>query len=145
MDAEVNLRITAVKPPKGVGYALQRGKGSQWENVDYKVSAGRDLSFDVPVQVKKRPDGTPNFLGPFAQGAPATRFVYLRVGTLAGQDDSPWERRVKIPLKGISWDMVEVAKKGQIVEAGYEATSSDGGPSCATRPLLDGGWKVLGE
>ena len=143
MSTEISLRITAVKPPKEVAFALQGGKGDQWENVDVKVSKGRDLSFDFAVQVKKRPDGRPNFLGPFTQGPPAKRFVYLRVGKIAGQTDSPWERRVKIPLEGITWDMLQAAEAGKgKLEARYEATATDGGPACATRPLIDGGWQV---
>lgn len=43
--------------------------------------------------------GLPNSLGPFAQGPPAARFVYVDVGTYAGQKNTPWARRMKVPLR----------------------------------------------
>jgi hypothetical protein len=59
-----------------------------------------------------------------------------------GQLDSCWERRIKVPLNGISWDLIKkVATDSTLVlEAHLPGTAKDGGPSCATvRP--DQGWK----
>jgi hypothetical protein len=96
--------------------------------------------------VESRKNGLPNFTGPFAQGPPDGRFVYIDVGTCAGQHDTPWSRRMKIPLQGITWPLVRkaLAKPGYRLTARIPGTGRDGGPSCATvRPLGD--WEVTRE
>ena len=53
-----------------------------------------------------------------------------------------WERRIKVPLSGISWSMIEdvSADPDLVLEARLPGTGRDGGPSCATvHPAL--GWK----
>jgi hypothetical protein len=140
MERNLPLRITLLQPPPGVVFCLQSGKT---EIVSPVRSAGDDLSFDFSVRVGQRPDGQPNFLGPFAQGPPVGRFVYVNSGTSAGEVGSSWTRRAKIPLSGISWPLIEEALAPDgILEARIAGTGKDGGPACATVPLLDGGWKV---
>jgi hypothetical protein len=68
----------------------------------------------------------------------AERFVYIDIGTCAGQIDSCWSRRLKVPLRGITMDMVEA---GAILEARIPGTGKDGGPNCATVKPFDG-WKL---
>ena len=55
--------------------------------------------------------------------------------------DSPWTRRAKISLTGLTAKMIAEAQRGKVIEVSYNGTGRDGGPSCATVPLLDGGWK----
>jgi hypothetical protein len=139
---EIPLRITLVHPPRGVVFCLQRGKA---EIVSPVRATGDDLSFDFTLRVRDgRPDGLPNFLGPFTQGPPSGRFVYVNSGTSAGQADSRWTRRAKIQLSGISWPLIEeaLAAPDAVLEARIAGVSRDGGPACATVPLLDGGWRI---
>ena len=89
---ELRLRIIVVGLPVGVQFRLQRGAG------DLELagsSTKKAIVFAFAVRVGTRPDGTPNFLGPYAQGPPTARFVYVNSGTLAGQADSCWTRRAK--------------------------------------------------
>ncbi len=142
MEREIPLRITLVHPPRDVVFCLQRGKG---EIVSPVRATGDDLSFDFTVRVRDgRTDGLPNFLGPFTQGPPDGRFVYVNSGTSAGQAGSLWTRRAKIQLSGISWALIEevTAALDAVLEARITGTSRDGGPACATVPLLDGGWHI---
>lgn len=91
---------------------------------------------------ERKGGGSPNVLGPYAQGKPDDRFVYLNSGTMAGQPESCFTRRAKIKTKGITWKLVEQALAGEAtVEAQIEGKARDGGPCCATVPLL-GGWKI---
>jgi len=53
--------------------------------------------------------------------------------------DIDWQRRAKVPLDGITWSMI---KKGSVIEARISGTARDGGPACATVPLLGGGWRI---
>lgn len=54
-------------------------------------------------------DGMPAFSGPFVHGPPDARFLYLSWKRAAGAA-APWVQRVKIPLSGISWEMVSSSK-----------------------------------
>ena len=141
MDSEINLDITLKNPPKGVGFCLQKGKG---EKIGYQVSNGKDITFSFNMRVKEGKTKDPNFLGEFAQGKPGERFVYICVGQYAGQEKTEWARRVKIHLSGISWAQINqvISGKKAKLAASYEATDKDGGPSCASVPLIGKGWSV---
>ena len=143
MEHEIPLRITLVHPPRDVVFCLQRGKG---EIVSPVLATGGDLSFELSVRVRDgRPDGLPNFLGPFTQGPPTGRFIYVNSGTSAGQAGSCWTRRAKVQLSGITWPLIEeaMAAPGAVLEARITGTSKDGGPACATVPLLEDGWHIV--
>jgi hypothetical protein len=96
------------------------------------------------LRVRRVGDGDPpRFLGPYAFGPPASRFVYVRwSGAHDGRRDM--FRRMKIPLGGITWAQVDevVGQPGQCLAVTVTGTARDGGPACATVPLLDGGWQV---
>ncbi len=142
LETEVWLRIVLVAPPAGVDFGIQEGKGSDYKTVHKQRSKVADLTFEFTVTVKdNRDDGLPNFLGSLAQGPMATRFIYIDIGKSAGQFDSCWERRIKVPLAGITWDMIEKASTKQVLEARLPGTGKDGGPSCATVKPTEG-WKV---
>src|SRR5262245_55319705 len=107
MESYVPIRIVLVEPPAGVDFGIQKGSGTQYETLFVQQGTRGDIVFDFTMTVKdNRPDGAPNFLGPFAQGPVTGRFVYVDVGTFAGQKDTCWSRRMKVPLDGITWSMV---------------------------------------
>jgi Family of unknown function (DUF5990) len=140
--AEVRLRIVLVAPPAGVDFGIQDGKGNDYTTTHTQRSSGADLTFEFTVTVKdNRDDGLPNFLGPLAQGPVTGRFIYLDIGMCAGQSDSRWERRTKVPLGGITWEMIERASTKLVLEARLPGTGKDGGPSCATVEPTEG-WTV---
>src|SRR5262249_48531866 len=135
MEVELRLCIVLDAPPAGVDFGLQQGKGSGYRTFQKQRSKGIDLRFDCTVTVKdNRDDGLPNFLGPLTQGPATGRFVYIDVGRLAGQRNCKWERRIKLPLSGINWDMIQqvLADPKPVLEAQLPGTGKDGGPSCAT-------------
>ena len=142
MDQELNFRIVLESPPPGVDYGLQKGGGSNYEVTQTQRSKTGDLQFEFSARVKEGKDGQPSFLGPFVQGTPQERFVYLDIGTYAGQTDTQWSRRLKIPLRGITWDVVKQVSRGtNVLEASVPGTGKDGSPTCATvKPFS--GWKV---
>lgn len=142
MDPELPLRIVVLRPPTGVTFAVQRGR---FELLPPSAATRDSLVFDFTVRVGSGKDGVPNFLGPYAQGTPADRFVYVNSGTSAGQTGSCWSRRAKVRTRGIGWEMIEevLATPGAVLEARFEGTGRDGGPSCASVPLVEGGWRVV--
>jgi hypothetical protein len=133
MERELTLRIILEAPPAGIDFGLQEGRGNNYKTVQTQRSKTGDLTFTFTVRAKQGANGEPTFLGPFTQGPPHERFVYIDIGTFAGQTNTPWSRRLKIPLRGISWELVEEAlASAQMLETRVPGTGRDGGPSCAT-------------
>jgi len=111
-----------------VDYGLQKGKGSIHETEQKQRSTGGDLHFDFVVTTEGG-----DFRGPYAQGPRGGRFIYIGIGTSAGQFDSIWTRRLKIPLADL------LPEPGVSYQARIPGTGRDGSPTCATtRPI--GGW-----
>lgn len=142
MESEISLRIVVERPPAGVYFGLQKGSGSEYEIVQTVESKSEDLQFEFNVRVRGGKDGLPNFLGVFVQGPTHERFVYLDIGTYAGQTNTPWSRRLKIPLRGITWELIAQTAKSSsaALEARVAGTGKDGGPSCGTVKPFEG-WK----
>ena len=144
MENELTLRIILLKPPAGVDFGLQKGAGRDYETVQKQRSLGEDLKFEFSVRLRTGDNSAANFLGSFVQGPPSARFVYLDIGTCAGQKDTIWSRRLKIPLTGISPETLNKlsADSTLILEASVPGTGKDGGPSCATIKPFDG-WRLV--
>lgn len=138
---EAAFRITVLDPPRNVEFRLQRGSS---ELVPPSMESATALTFDFTLRVETgTAGGPPRLLGPFAQGPPATRFVYVNSGKRAGQRESCWDRRAKVPLGGVEAALVdEAAASGAVIEAQIAGTGRDGGPACAT-VLLVSGWRVV--
>lgn len=136
-ERTLNLRITLVAPPAGVLYALQDGE----EPVGQMMADGGDLSLDVSVRFVEDGKGV-RYLGPFVKNQGGRRFVYFRVGTSAGQHDSPWSRRGKVWLEDLPVALArEATATGRRLEARFSGTGRDGSPACATvRPIDGWGW-----
>lgn len=144
MDCELTLRIILEHPPAGVDFGLQKGRGNDYETIQTQRSHTDDLSFEFAVRLKDSRDARPTFLGPIVQGPPDQRFVYLDIGTYAGQTDTGWSRRLKIPLAGITWEMIDraLADSRWIIETRVHGTGKDGGPTCGTvKPFA--GWQLV--
>jgi len=133
MGDEVHLRIRVAAPPSNVRFQVQRGRDGLFPSVRRSSAS---IEFEFPVRVGTQKDGSPNFLGPFAQGPPRARFVYINSGTLAGDVQSCWTRRAKVPLIGIGWALIKKARSsGAVVETEIAGVAGDGGPACGTVPL----------
>lgn len=138
---EVRLRVVLKRPIPGVDFALQKGRGAKYEVVQKQRSiANSDLTFEFTVTVRMAKDGAPDFFGPFVQGARGDRYFYLDIGTYAGQTNTEWSRRLKVPLSCLTWDLIE---SGSVLVGEIPGTGRDGGPSCAYAWLkrLDPPWQ----
>src|SRR6267378_882880 len=141
--SEVPLRVTIVRPPTNVEFRLQQGRSGL---VPPTGVATAEIRFDFALRLgPMRHRNRPNLVGALAQGPPTGRFVYINAGLRAGQEGSCWDRRAKVPLDGITSDLIHAAlAAGDVVlEARIEGTARDGGPACATVPLLGAGWRLV--
>ena len=136
------LRIVLLRPTPGIAFAIQSGKA---ELLPPSASSADALIFDVCVRLgSPKADGAPSLMPPIAQGPAHDRFVYVNAGQLAGQTDSPWNRRAKIKTAGISQELVNevLSTPGAVLEARVDGTGRGGGPPAGTVPLLDV-WQVV--
>jgi hypothetical protein len=142
---ELTFRIVLESPPAGVDFGLQLGRGAEYKTVQTQRSKGNDVSFEFSVGVRAVGSkmAPPDFKGPMVQGSPSQRFIYIDIGTYAGQNDTPWSRRLKVPLIGITSEMVDRATKDarMVLETRVPGTGKGGGPNCATVQPFDG-WTV---
>lgn len=139
-EIAVALRIKVLKPIRGVALMLQKGKDG---TTPPSSSSAAEVTFECTARA--RPMGkTIRWMGEYVQGPVTDRFIYVTVGKRAGQADSPWDRRAKIKLGSITPAQVrQIAEgSGRVLEARFDGVGRDGGPSCATVPLIDGVWSI---
>ncbi len=87
----------------------------------------------------------PDFSGPIVQGPPNGRFIYIDIGSYAGVAGAAWNRRLKIPLTGITPQMMKglLAGAAMQLETKVPGTGKDGITNCATvKPFS--GWYLSG-
>ena len=142
MESEVKLQIVLLKPTPGVIFGLQKGSGNNYETIQKQSANNNDLLFSFSIIVKGDTikDENPKFSGSFVQGPTGGKFVYIDIGTYAGQKDTDWARRLKIPLTGITWKEINLCltNHNSILETCVPGTGKDGGPNCATVKPFDG-------
>lgn len=136
------LRITVVDPPPGLTWALQLGR----DELVPPTKQSRDciiFDFTVDVVTGEKP-GAFRLRGAAVQGRPGERFVYLGVGSYAGQAGAPFNGRAKVTLEGITRALIDAVRRSPsgVLEAQFAGTSPRGGPSLASVSLLGDGWHV---
>ena len=143
MNQELSVRIILESPPTGVDFGIQKGSGNKYETILKQRSNKDDLYFEFKISVKEGKTSLYNFTGPYVQGPSNERFIYIDIGTAAGQINSVWTRRLKIPLRDISSEMIKqiLVDSSLILETKVPGTGKDGGPNCATvKPFS--GWHL---
>ncbi len=100
------------------------------------------LAWTTEITVKPGADRAPDFAGPAVHGKRGERFFYLSwSGERAGHREM--FRRLKLHLRDLTPAQLDRAREsGGTLEARVHAVAKDGGPACASVPLL-GGWKLL--
>lgn len=132
-QSEIAFRIVIEQPVPGVLHSFQ---GKDDGPLDPKASRmGEALAFDFSVRVGPGP----KFFGDqVRREGPERRFVYIRVGQMAGDAASPWSRRMKIDIHDIDQELLDAAAKDmRPIEIAIIGTGKDGTPACATvRPTM---------
>lgn len=126
----ITLRLIVADPVPGVRYSLQ-----DKVNTPVDPQAATDAAMSLEVTITLTDDG--RMTGPFVRReGPMRRFVYIAIGTSAGDHDSAWSRRAKIDVHDIPADLLDLAMTGRMLETRLPGRARDGGPACATvRPL----------
>lgn len=116
------------QPVTGVFHSLQ---AKDELRLDPKFSLeGEPLVFDFPVRVGPGP----KFFGDqVRREGSERRFIYIRIGQLAGDLSSAWSRRMKIDIHDIEGDLLDrAANRGDVIETTVDGTGADGTPTCGT-------------
>ncbi|MCW1430718.1 DUF5990 family protein [Novosphingobium sp. JCM 18896] len=130
-QSELRMRIVIERPVVGVMHSLQDKDGHPLD--PKRSAAGEPLAFDFAIRVAPGP----RFFGDqVRREGPQRRFVYVRVGELAGDPASPWSRRMKLDIHDIDPDLLDRAvADGGTIELTVDGTGKDGTPACATIPV----------
>ncbi len=135
-ETTITLRLTVADPVPGVRYSLQDQKSMP---VDARTADEGPLVFDIPVRL--HPDGRKT--GPYVRReGPERRFVYIAIGTAAGDCASAWSRRAKIDIHDIPAALLDQARAARVLAVDLPGRDRQGGPACATVRPLDG-WGAL--
>ncbi len=132
MQQEIHLRIVLQHSIPGTVYGLQKGKGPASETVQAQAGTGGDLAFTFMVYGKQASGSAFTLSGPFVQGTPDNRFVYLSIGSYAGQAGGLWSGRMKVPLPEAAFCTGQGHTENRIWSCTVPGTGKDGKPVFAT-------------
>lgn len=135
MTSTAAIRIVLIDPPSGVRFAVQRGRDELLAPVQTTTDR---IIFELALKVLDASCQPPRFGGPYVHGPSAARFVYVNSGSYAGEAGTCWSRRIKLPLKDITAELLQSLAAGDeyLLQAEIAGRARDGGPACATVPLL---------
>ena len=140
-NEEIAVRIVVVNGPQGVKWAVQLGR------VELLAPARLEANgavFEFMVHIDPRRTDVQRFTGAAVQGKTGAQFIYVNSGTYAGQSTSCWGRRAKVSLAPITAALLaRYRREGGVLEARFFGVARDGGPACASVPLLDEGWRLV--
>lgn len=143
MKQLLRVQLRVLDAPAGVTVMVQRGAS---ELIPPARHVDGMLVFDLELSVSY-PKGqeAPRLGGPCVHGPVQGRFLYVNAGTYAGQTDSGWARRAKVPLPLLTHGLVEqaLAEPKLTLQASIWGRAGDGGPACASVKLLDAGWELV--
>jgi len=142
---DLSLHIILQKPPTCIFFGLQKGSGNVVEIVQNQQYSSADLEFNLTAEIKgdKQKDALPDFKGPFVQGPKDGRFIYIVIRGIAGSPNELFNGRMKIPLTGITWDIINqtLVNNNPALQTQVAGTGKKGGPNYATVKPFDG-WKL---
>lgn len=108
MKSNLMIRIFLQNPFPSIDYGIQSGGRSIYKIIQKQRSIGETLQFDFAIKAIKI-GYLMDYGGLSVQGQKYNRFVYLTMGTLAGEVDSIWRRRIIIPLVNMEEKLVNAA------------------------------------
>ena len=121
-----------------VHLGIQKGK----DVIEACPADRKSVTFALDFRLGKQPDGSPNLLGPFAQGMPDDRFFYLSWGIQGADGAFAMFRRLKVRLGHLGWKRIAAAHKaGKPITVELRLTAKDGTPLCGTPPAEHVAWR----
>jgi hypothetical protein len=116
-------------PHQGVHVGVQR-RGRPAEILDPHPGDAASATWELECSTKPTPGGI-DVTGPYVQGRPGERFVYLSWGTVGDDGAFTMFRRAKLMLNEVDPDVLEHAAREGCLTARVRLTDAAGGPICA--------------
>jgi Family of unknown function (DUF5990) len=132
-EIEITVEIVCTELP-GAGHSSLH-LGIQRDNVITEAAPvdSKRIVFRPTLRARRNADGSVNFLGPFAQGPKAERFIYLNWAATDGTVPTAMVGRIKLHLNHIKWAAVEKAAEGnKPIRVKLTLTNAKGNPVMAS-------------
>lgn len=131
-QTEIPLRIVIEHPVTGVHHSLQAKDGKPLDPKCSKGRRGARVRFRGSRFAVRVAPGPKFFGDQVRREGLERRFVYIRVGQMAGDAASIWSRTMKIDIHDIEPSLLKRAASGNVLEISVNGTAKDGAPACAT-------------
>ncbi len=142
-DLEVTLEIVCTQLPEAGADHLQLGIQRDQQIVDIAPAGSKRIVFKPTLRVRRNADGSANFLGGFAQGPKAERFIYLNWLTTSGEGLTSQLGRIKLHLKHLTWDAVKAAaERARPIRVTLNLTNPKGKPVMASVHADAAKWEI---
>lgn len=89
-------------------------------------------AWTLDATVTRGPDGEIDLRGPYIQGPPGGRFIYLNWGTVDVPGAFTMFRRAKLRLDAVPASLLSQAAESGVLTARVVLTDAKGGPACAS-------------
>jgi hypothetical protein len=135
-EHEITIEIICTNPPgttigdrHPVHIAIQKDE----ELMDAEPADHERIVFKPTLRVREHTDGSVNFLGPYAHGPRAERFIYLVWAVMPLGQPAQRFSRIKLHLNHIRWtDVQKALTRKKPIEVTLPLTNAKGQPLVAT-------------
>ena len=137
MDSTINFELECFNLPGVIN--------DQYRHLRLGIQLGKQVVMDVPadcmvayfpfsLKVTRDPEtGASFFKGSYVQGPSDSQFIYLCWGTRGPDRAWDMDRRAKIPLYTLSWELVDrIMERSSPLRARIRMTDRSGEPLAAT-------------
>jgi hypothetical protein len=132
-ECEITIEIVCTDLPLAENRSLHLGIQRDDVITDAAPTHSKRIVFRPIFRARRDADGAVNFLGPFAQGPKAGRFIYLNWATTNGGVLTAMIGRIKLHLNHITWAAVKQAAEGnEPIRVKLALTNAKGGPVMAS-------------
>jgi hypothetical protein len=143
-ELEIMIEIVCTELPGAGNKSLHLGIQRDEAITEAAPADSKQIVFKPTLRARCNADGSVNFLGPFAHGPKAERFIYLTWATTNGKVPTAMVGRIKLHLNHIPWAAVEkAAGRDRPIRVSLALTNAKGNPVMASvRPDL-AKWQLI--
>jgi Family of unknown function (DUF5990) len=132
-EIEVAIEIVCTSLPGAGDNSLHLAIQRDETITEAAPADSKRIVFRPALRARRNADGTVNFLGPFAHGPKAERFIYLNWVAANGTVLTVQVGRIKLHLNHIKWSAAKkAAEENKPIRVGLALTNAKGGPVMAS-------------
>jgi hypothetical protein len=142
-EVEITIEIVCTELPGARNRSLQLGIQRDEVITEAAPVDAKRIVFRPTLRARPNADGSVNFLGPFAQGPKAERFIYLNWVESNGKVLTAMIGRIKLQLNHITWAAVKKAAEGnKPLRVKLALTNAKGNPVMASLRADAAKWEL---